>query len=201
MTVLRPRGRSPAGALVFALALSGCATVRQTDPPVTATQQLLVSTAVDRAAAQLHLTLPPDSKVFLDASFLDADATVPLAKYTVAAVRSRLLRMGASLTVDRAAADVIVEARSGAQSVNDRRLLIGLPGLTLPVPLWGTLPIPEVPLFRHHSQTGRSKLALAAYDREGRLIGDTGTRHGEAQVTQWLLLLVISHSVQDIYPE
>lgn len=190
-----------AGCLVLIAALAGCATVRQTDPPVTATQQLLISSAVDRAVARLQLPLPKESKVFLDASNVDIDGTYIYPKYLIAAVRSRLLRQGAYLTAAREEADVVVELRSGAQSINDRKLLLGLPGLSLPVPLWGTFAVPEIPIFKYHQETGRSKVALVAYDRNGRFIAETGAQHGLAERVRWVVLLVFSHASQDIYPE
>lgn len=188
------------GLLAGALALAGCVTTRQTDPPFTATHQLLVTTAVDRSAAQLKLALPAGSKVFLD-PYVDMDGTFHFPKYTVAAVRSRLLDLGALLVASREEADVVVELRAGAQSVNDRRILLGLPGFMVPVPLAGNLALPEVPLFKYHRETGLSKLAVVAYHADGRLIADTGPQYGEAIRSHWVVLFVISRSTQDLLPE
>lgn len=188
-------------ALAAAAMLAGCVTVRHTDPPVTATEQLLISTAVDHAAAQLQLEFPQGSKVFLDAGYVDMDGTVVYPRYALAAVRRRLLQLGAQLTTDRDKATVIVEMRSGAQSVNDRRILVGTPGFSLPVPLAGSLAIPEVPLFRYHKETGISKLALVAYDANGRLIGEAGPQFGEAWRRNWVVLFVFSRADQNILPD
>ena len=190
-----------AGVLAAVLALAGCVTVRQTDPPVTATQQLLISSAVDRGVEKLQLALPAGRKVFLDPGYVDIDGTVVYPRYTVAAVRARLLQLGAELVPTRETADVVVEMRSGAQSVNDRRMLIGVPGFSVPVPLAGALTIPEIPLFRYHKETGISKLALVAYDANGGLIADTGPQYGEAMRRHWVVLFVISGSTQNILPE
>ncbi|HUR42162.1 MAG TPA: DUF6655 family protein [Verrucomicrobiae bacterium] len=187
--------------LAAATTLAGCVTARQTDPPVTATEQLLISTAVDNAAAQLQLQFPPGSKVFVDAGYVDMDSTVIYPRYALASVRRRLLQLGAHLTTDRDKATVIVELRSGAQSVNDYRMLVGTPSFSLPVPLAGNLVIPEVPLFRLHEETGISKLALVAYDAEGRLIGEAGPHFGEARRRHWVVLFVFSRSDQNIQPD
>jgi hypothetical protein len=200
VTVLDPRSHPRAALLVLALLLPGCATVRQTDPPVTANQQLLITSAVDRAVSRLQLPLPAGSKVFFDPANVDLDGTVVYPRYAIAAVRGHLLRQGAQLTAVREEADVVVEMRTGAQSINDRKMLFGLPGLTVPVPLWGAFAIPEIPLFKLHRETGRSKLALVAYDRDGRFIADTGPIYGEAVRKHWVVLILFSHSSQD-YPD
>lgn len=184
----------------LALALAGCASTRQTDPPFTATQQLLISTAVDRAAGNLQLDLPAGTRVFVE-PLVDMDGTYHYPRYAVAAVRSRLLQLGARLVPERDQADVVVEMRSGAQSVNDKRMLIGMPGFAVPVPLAGTLALPEIPLFKYHGETGISKLALAAYTADGRLIRDTGPQYGESMRRSWSFLFVFSRSEQDLRPE
>jgi hypothetical protein len=198
---VRPRSFSRLALVSATLALAGCVTTRQTDPPVTATEQLLISTAVDHAASQLNLELPPGSRVFVEAGYVDMDGTVVYPRYALAAVRRRLLQLGARLTSDRDKANVIVEMRSGAQSVNDRRILIGTPGFSLPVPLAGNLAIPEVPLFRYHKETGISKLGLVAYDAEGRFIGEAGPQFGESWRRHWVVLFVFSRADQNILPE
>jgi hypothetical protein len=190
------------GALALAATLVACATARKTDPPMTATEQLLISTAVDRSAAQLKLALPEGSKVFLDPQYVEFEPSQMIyPRYAVAAVRSQLLHLGAQLTANRSEADVVVELRSGAQSIDDHNTLVGLPGFSLPVPLAGALAVPEVPLFKYFRQTGHAKLGVVAYDREGRLIADSGVQHGEAETVHWVVLFVFSHTSQDLYPE
>jgi len=44
--------------LLSALALSGCSTMRETAPDRSAREQLLISTAADRAAERLNLKIP-----------------------------------------------------------------------------------------------------------------------------------------------
>src|SRR5690348_11771929 len=96
-------------ALLVAL-LSGCNTGRETEPQRTATEQLLISTAADRAAAAMALELGPDRKCFLDATnFEGIDG-----KYAVAAIRTSLLKKGTRFVLDQKQADTIIEIRSGA---------------------------------------------------------------------------------------
>ena len=109
--------------LSVTLALFGCTTERQTDPARTATEQLLISTAADRAANKLALQIPRNSQVFVDA----ADFEGVDSKYAIAAIRAHLIENGAKLVDDRAKADTIVEIRAGALSVNQDQMLVGIP--------------------------------------------------------------------------
>src|ERR1700704_6329406 len=100
------RGLLAAFAAIFAL--SGCATDRLTEPSQTATEQLLISTAVDHAVTQLNPTIPAGTKVFVDAQFVDSalgDAAL-YSKYAIASIRDLLLRRGIRLTDDRKGADM-----------------------------------------------------------------------------------------------
>ena len=186
--------------LIAAIAVAGCATIRQTDPPQTATQQLLVSTAIDRSAAKLKLALSPGSRIFVDAQHVDADENIQYPKYTIAAVREQLLRQGLRLVGDRVTADAIVELRSGAQSINEKKILLGIPEMALPVPFTGPVTIPELAIFKYHRLNGVAKLALAAYRPDGTLLFATDFQYGEAEQKDWTLLFFISHKSHDLWP-
>ena len=53
------------------LALGACTSTRETSPQRSATEQLLISTAVDRAVEGMDLKIPQGTKVFLDAGQLE----------------------------------------------------------------------------------------------------------------------------------
>ena len=53
-------------ALGVSLFLAGCTTQRATSPQRTATEELLISTAADRAAEKLADGIPTNIKVYLD---------------------------------------------------------------------------------------------------------------------------------------
>ncbi len=186
-----------------AIGLAGCTTERVTEPTQTATEQLLVSTAVDRAVDTLNAPLKPGAKVFLDPQFFDAsDVNVILPKYTVGAVRDWLLKHGAHLVDDRKTAEVIVELRNGAQSIDHKSLLVGIPSIPVPIPLAGTITTPELALFKRDRQNGISKIAITAYDaRDGGLTASSGAHYGRSEKTGWTVLLAFSWDTQNIMPE
>jgi len=178
-------------AAFFFLLLSG--------PPRTATEELLVSTAVDHAVEQIRLPLPPDSKVFVDTQYFDTDGVVQ-PKYTIAAVHDQLLRQGAHLVGERKDADVVVEMRSGAQSIDYSTFLVGIPSFPLPIPFTGTLTFPEIAFFKISRQTGVSKLALTGYSqKEGALTASTGPQYGESQ-RKAVMILFVSWTDSNLLP-
>jgi len=200
--VKRNRALSPRGPLagLVTLLLAGCSTERLTEPPQTATEQLLVSTAVDHAVGALKPPITPGSKIFVDGQFFDTDNVV-LPKYTIGAIRDLVLRSGGDLVDDRKTADQIVELRDGAQSIDHHGFLIGLPAIPIPIPAVGSMTTPEVAFFKRDRQKGVSKIALTVYDaKSGALAGSTGAIYGTSHDTSWTVLLLISWDTDDIAP-
>ena len=184
---------------VLLFGAAGCATDRQTDPAQTATEQLLVARAVDRSVGRIDLAFPPGARVFLDTQYFDTD-TVVRPKYTIALVRDRLLRRGASLVDERKAADTVVELRAAAQSIDYSNFLIGIPSFPMPIPLAGTLQFPEIALFKIDKRKGVSDLALTAYGRDsGQLIASTGSEIGTSLKSR-LVILLVSWTRDDVSP-
>ena len=56
-------------ALLGAALLAGCTTARSTAPVRTASEQLLISAAADRAAEQLSLCIPKGTRIFVDTRY------------------------------------------------------------------------------------------------------------------------------------
>jgi hypothetical protein len=173
-------------ALLVAL-LSGCTTGRETDPQRTATEQLLISTAADRAAASIVLNLEPERKAFLDATnFEGLDG-----KYAIAAIRSSLLKKGTRIVADKKDADTIIEIRSGALSIDKHQTLVGIPSVDIPIPLAGDFGTPEVALYKAEEQEGVAKFAATAYDaKDGRFLGESAPPLGRSKIKRQVVLIV-----------
>jgi hypothetical protein len=154
--------------------LMGCGTTRMTDTQRTATEQLLISNAVDQTVSQLDLRFLADKSVFLDTQFLDNLAD---RGYLVSSLRQQLLACGCILQEDRAKATYVVEARSGAAGTDRHSLLIGVPQMTVPTFLPGQpSQIPEIPFAKKTDQQGVSKIAIFAYNRvTGQRVWQSGT--------------------------
>jgi hypothetical protein len=191
-------------ALPIMFGLAGCTTDRQTDPSQTATEQLLISVAVDHAVNNLNSTIPAGTKVFVDPQYFDnapGDAAL-YTKYAIASIRDMLLRRGARLVDDRKNADMVAEVRTGGQSINHHDLLFGIPPIPVPVPFTTTVvTTPKVALYERDQQTGIAKLAITAYDKNGTLTTSTGPTYGKSNSTQFALLLFFSWGHDDLLPD
>jgi hypothetical protein len=180
------------------VAVGGCTTERETSPARTATEQLLISAAADRAAQSLALQIPHGAKVFVDDAYFEGTDS----KYAIGALRDRLLTQGAHLVADRPNADVVVELRSGALSIDEDETLIGIPQIDLPIPLAGTLGLPEVALFKRDERKGVAKFAASAYDaKDGQLTDTSKPEYGYSEETKWVFLLFFSWTTSDVVPE
>lgn len=190
--------------IAAALALAGCTTNRLTEPGQTATEQLLISTAIDHAVVRLNPNLPAGTRVFVDPQYYDnapGDAAL-YTKYAIASIRDRLLRLGLRLVDDRKSADVVAEVRTGGQSIDHHDFLLGIPSLPIPVPLTqAVISTPKVALFENDRQTGVAKLAITAVGKDGGLANSTGPTYGESQKKEITLLLFISWTDQNILPD
>jgi hypothetical protein len=152
----------------------GCGTTRMTDTQRTATEQLLISNAVDQTVSQLDFRVLAGKSVFLDPQYLD---NVADKGYLVSSLRQQLLACGCILQEDRSRATYVVEPRSGSAGTDRHSLLIGVPQMTVPTFLPGQpSQIPEIPLAKKTDQQGVSKIAVFAYNRvTGERLWQSGT--------------------------
>ena len=186
--------------LLPALALlAGCSTVRESEPPRTATEELLISSAVDHALAGLQLNIPAATKVWVDTDYFDAYDQ----KYAIGAIRDYLEHRGARLMPDRGSAEVVVEIRSGALSTNSSSWIIGVPTLTLPVPTVGPAQTPELALLQEQRDVGVAKIGITIYDaKTGALIpySPSAPVFGLSHNTDWTLLTLFGWKRTDAIP-
>ena len=173
--------------LMLALTLCGCGTTRSTDTSRTATEQLLISDAVDRAVSDVNFRVLAGKKVYLDSQFLKVanpvDHQFADNQYLTSTLRQHLLASGCVLAEKREDADYVVEVRSGALGTDRHELLYGIPATNLgtlsPVP-GVPAAIPEIPFAKRTSQRGVAKLAVFAYERE---TGEPVWQSGVSQYT------------------
>lgn len=193
--VLRP---APLCLVAVAVILAGCSTVRKTHPERTATEELLISRAADAAAERLHLPIPQGAKVHIEAAnFEDADG-----KYAVGAIRDKLLKDGARLAKDKADADVLVNIRSGALSIDNSESVLGIPEFDIPIPLAGTFTFPGLAVYSDKERKGVAKFVATATDTgDGRLIGTTEPQFGYSHKRRVTVLFFFSHSSDDLIPD
>lgn len=160
--------------LPMLLMLAGCGTTRMSDSKRTATEQLLVSQAIDRAVMRVDVRPLAGRSVFLETAFMD---DVQDGKYLESALRHQLMASGCLLAKDRDAADVVVEARAGAVGTDRSSVLLGIPATSVTVQ-GNSTSTPELVLAKRSEQRGVAKLSVYAYEREtGQPIWQSGEEH------------------------
>lgn len=156
--------------LLFAAA--GCGTTKWSDTSRTATEQLLLSTAVDRAIDNIDFKPLADKYVFLDPQYLDCVDN----KYVLSTLRQHMLAEGCVLMPEPGSADIVVEVRAGAVGTDHHDVLLGVPAISVPAGgLAGVPSIPEIPFAKTTAQKGVAKIACFAYNREtGQAVWQSG---------------------------
>lgn len=178
-----------------ALLLSGCADSTITNPPRSATEQLLLSTAADRAINSANLAEFARKKVFVDGTYFESYDS----KYVIGAIRDALSRAGALLVNEATNSDIVVEARSGGLSIDASQSLVGFPNTGVPIPLSGSLQIPELALYKSSRQHSIAKLALLAYATKTREhVFSSGPMLGKSYNKYYKFLGLIQWTTTDI---
>lgn len=158
------------------LAVAGCGTTKWSDTPRTATEQLIISTAIDRAINNIDFKPLAGKTVFFDAQYLTGVVDM---NYVISSMRQRMLAQGCVLKMNKDEADYVVEARAGAVGTNQHNVLIGIPAIS--VPTGGLMPgvpsaIPEIPFAKTTDQKGVAKIAAFAYNQHtGQAVWQSGT--------------------------
>lgn len=171
--------------LLFAIAivsfLPGCGTTKS----VTATEQLLMSDAVDSTVSKMDFRPLSGYKVFLDTQYIapagkpipgvPMNANLVTSDYVVSALRQQLTAAGCMLVDTKDNAEIICEARCGALGTDGHNVTYGLPATnalssasvfvpnTPPIPM-----IPELSVAKREVKSAAAKIAVFAYDRETR---------------------------------
>ena len=161
--------------------------MRLSDTQRTATEQLLISNAVDQALDEVDFRPLAGKSAFCDTQYLDG--TVDKG-YVISAVRQQLLANGCILQEERQRATYVVEVRSGGIGTDRNSVLVGIPEMTVPTILPGQPShIPEVPFAKKSDQNGVAKLALFAYNRKtGKPYWQSGVVHAVSSARDtWFL--------------
>src|SRR3954470_24253674 len=193
-----PKTHVISAALLCAALLAGCTTARSTAPLRTAGEQLLISAAADRAAAQISLGIPKGTRIFVDSQYFQGYDQ----GYAVASIRTQMLKNGLMLVDDRTKAEAVVQVSSGALSTDNKSLLIGIPQLTVPYyPAGNSVTVPEIALFKQAEEKGVAKFVATGYDaKTGKLLATTDPRYGFAHNTNHTVLLFFSWATGDVIP-
>lgn len=151
--------------LTLLLASIGCSSTRTSNTARTATEQVLLSAAIDRSLSNVSFEPLRSQKVFIDDKYLDSVDK----GYLMGTLRHRALAAGAILAATAAEADIVIEARSGGIGTDTEESFIGIPSVGVPgMPI----SIPDIKLVQRNTQHGMAKIGLVAYDpKTGAAVG------------------------------
>lgn len=145
-------------AAFFLPSLVGCASMKTSDTARTGVEQLLVSSAIDRSLDKVDMRPIAGAKVYVEQKYLDCVDK----NYVVVAIHQRLLRNGCTIVEKAEDSQVTLEIGSGGVGTDRQDLFVGVPKMSVPVPL--PVSIPEVTFFSRTRANGTAKLMLVAYD-------------------------------------
>jgi Family of unknown function (DUF6655) len=152
---------------VSLLVLIGCGTTRRTDTSRTATEQLLLSDAIDRSVSRIDFGLLSGRDVYLDTTYLGSAVDKD---YMVSTLRQHMLSCGCVLSDKKEEAQIVVEVRAGVVGTDRHDLLFGTPATTVSLGALSPFPgtptmFPEIALAKRTDQMGVAKIGVFAYER------------------------------------
>ena len=168
------------------VALAGCGINKSR----LATEQLVVSDAVDRAVAAIDFSPLSGRNVFFDTQYL-ADVKMGSTgnvQYVISSLRQQMAAYDCRLQAKAEDADYVVEARLGVLANDGHEVTFGIPGsaavMTTSVlfasPVAPAAGMPELSVGRRNHQQGTAKIGVFAYDRISR---EPVWQSGEAKAT------------------
>jgi hypothetical protein len=185
---------APIAAALLGLLLAGCGINKSR----LATEQLVVSDAVDRAVASIDFSPLSGSDVYFDTKYVDNVTIGPggSMQYVISSLRQQMLAYNCRLQEKPDNAEFIIEARVGVLQQDGHEVTYGIPGsaalgtasLLMASPI--ALPsLPELSLGRRNDQSGTAKIGLFAYDRESREpVWQAGVTKGSSHTRDtWIL--------------
>ena len=143
----------------FVLLLTGCSTPRLTNTARTYNEELLISTAIDKGISKINIKDMADKKVFVDFSNLKSVDQ----SYLQGIILTQLGMHQLLVVKEKKDAEFVVEPFCGALATNSSSWLLGIPAITVPIPLAGPVQTPELAIFKSTSQDAIGKFGVRIY--------------------------------------
>lgn len=199
----------------------GCATIRVTNPARTADEEFLLTDSATKAVAQLSLDALRGRRVWVtseyafsttqpyEQAFLTNEVRVPQFEnaFLIAELRARLLQLGARLPPSRSDADIILEVRTGALSINRVDFLLGLSSFFLPstgsssTSALSIVSTQNLAIFQSIKQQGYASVAVVAYWKNtGELLALSGPFIGRTYRNDYFIFGYALPAVGNIPP-
>ena len=174
----------PAALLLFAL--TGCGTTKWSDTARTATEQLLISSAMDEAIDEYDFYPLTGRKVFIESGGVAATDK----EYLLTMLRQQLAANGVFIQETKETADYILEVATGAVGTNRYDLMYGIPETSIPSVMGSpATSLPELPIIKRTDQKAQVKLTMWAYNKTtGAIIWQSGEKLKSSWIRdRWVL--------------
>lgn len=186
--------------ILFAAALTGCGTAKLTNTTRTATEQLLLSDAMDRAVSQVNFSMLSGKKVFINSTPIEK---VTDSAYLLSIIRQHALASGCLLQEKEEEADIILELRAGTSGTDQHDSMLGISEMTIPgFGSYSSTTVPEVAMAKKIIQKATVKIGIFAYTREGRRpVWQSGNLQAESKSKSKWLFGMGPYQSGDIYEQ
>ena len=174
-------------AIAAALTVStGCGTTKWSDTSRTATEQLLISSAMDDVIDEFDFYPLTGRKIYIESKGVVSTDK----EYLLSLLRQQLAANGTFIQETKESADYVLEVSTGAVGTNRYELMYGVPETSVPAVLTlGTATtIPEVPFIKRTDQKAQIKLTMWAYNKKtGAIIWQSGEKLKTASIRdRWI---------------
>ena len=184
--------------LAAGLLVAACASTTETNPGRTATEQLLLARASDRAVEGLSLPLPAGAAVYVDESYFQGEG----ARYAVSAIRAALSDASFRLAPNKDAADAVFEIRAGALSLEQMRRVFGIPEMRIPInETFNVVSLPELSVYSHRDRVGVAEFSGFLYEaRTGAPLGAVLPMIGSYRIRSHKAMMMVTWGQQQAQP-
>lgn len=180
--------------LIQVSVFAGCGTTTQR----LATEQLLISNAVDDAVSKVDFSHLSQQDVFLDTSYMRNAKGINFANtdYIISSLRQQMAAAGCRLQDDRNSAKIIVEPRIGALGTDGHEVNYGLPNsgpISAAAAALSNIPVlpvlPDISIGKTDEHLAVAKIVIFAYDRESKVaVWQSGISRSESSCrSSWVL--------------
>ncbi|MBQ4144263.1 MAG: hypothetical protein IJD43_12405 [Thermoguttaceae bacterium] len=179
---------------------AGCGTSKLSNTSRTATEQLLLSDAMDRAVSQVNFSILSGKKVFIKSTAIES---VTDYQYLLSLIRQHTLASGCLLQETEEEADIILELRAGTSGTDQHDTMFGISEMTIPgFGYFTTTTLPEVAIAKKTVQKATVKIGIFAYTREGRRpVWQSGNTIAESRSKSRWIFGMGPYQTGDIYEE
>lgn len=167
--------------LSLIVTVSGCGTTKFSDTTRTATEQLLISSAMEDVVDEFNFYPLSGRKIFIKSDGVSATDK----EYLLSILRQQLAANGVLIQETKDLADYILEVSTGAIGTDRCELIYGTKETSVPsiLTMGVATTIPEFALAKRTDQKAKIKLTMWAYNRKtGAIVWQSGQKNKTAAI-------------------